>query len=157
MDTLKINGKNYEFELSGSETLLEILRDELDLTGTKTACSEAECGACSVLIDGKSMLSCITLAKTCVGKQITTIEGLAEDDELHPIQQAFLDEGAVQCGFCMPGMIIATKALLDKNPKPTENEIQIGLDGNICRCAGYPQIMKAVKHASDLIANDNDK
>ena len=156
MDILNINNKDYEFSLTGYETLLEVLRDELGFTGTKTACSEAECGACSVIINGNSVLSCITLAKDCVGKKITTIEGLAKDDELHPIQQAFLDQGAVQCGFCMPGMIIATKTLLDKNPKPTEEEIQIGLDGNICRCAGYPQIIKAVKHASKIINKDND-
>ncbi|MCK5214271.1 MAG: (2Fe-2S)-binding protein [Candidatus Omnitrophica bacterium] len=156
MDILNINNKDYEFSLTGYETLLEVLRDELGFTGTKTACSEAECGACSVIINGNSVLSCITLAKDCVGKKITTIEGLAKDDELHPIQQAFLDQGAVQCGFCIPGMIIATKTLLDKNPKPTEEEIQIGLDGNICRCAGYPQIMKAVKHASKIINKDND-
>lgn len=156
MTTLNINGKDYELALEGHVTLLEVLRDTLGFTGTKTACDEAECGACSVIIDGRSVLSCITLAQDCVGKKITTIEGLARgEDLLHPIQEAFIKEAAVQCGFCMPGMIIATKALLDKNPAPTEKEIQKGLDGNICRCAGYPQIMKAVKHASKLMREDN--
>ncbi|MCK5581134.1 MAG: (2Fe-2S)-binding protein [Candidatus Omnitrophica bacterium] len=147
MTNLIINNKKYQFELQGHETLLEVLRDHLGLTGTKTACDEAECGACTVIMDGKAILACITLATEAEGKTVTTIEGLANGDELHPIQQSFLDNAAVQCGFCMPGMIMASKALLDENPAPSEPEIARALEGNICRCAGYPKIMDAVKDA----------
>ena len=147
MTTLTINDKKYEIELKGNETLLEILRDRLSLTGTKTACEESECGTCSVMINGEAVLSCITLAAALEGDSITTIEGLADGDCLHPIQQAFLEEGAVQCGFCIPGMIISSKAMLDKNPEPTQEEIEYALDGNLCRCAGYLKIFEAVRKA----------
>ena len=147
MTTLTINDKKYEIELKGNETLLEILRDRLSLTGTKTACEESECGTCSVMINGEAVLSCITLAAALEGDSITTIEGLADGDRLHPIQQAFLEEGAVQCGFCIPGMIISSKAMLDKNPEPTQEEIEYALDGNLCRCAGYLKIFEAVRKA----------
>jgi len=156
MTTLIINQKKHAFELEGNETLLEILRDRLSLTGTKTACDEAECGACTVIINGKSALACITLAADLDGAEILTIEGLAAGEKLHPIQKAFLEKGAVQCGFCIPGMVMASKALLDKNPDPSEEEIKAGLDGNLCRCSGYLKIIEAVRHASKLLkAKDN--
>ncbi len=147
MTTLTINNKKYELDLKGHETLLEVLRDYLGLTGTKTSCEESECGACTVIIDGKSILSCITLASGMEGENITTIEGLADGDKLHPVQQAYLDQGAVQCGFCMPGMIMSSKALLDKTQNPSQEEIEYALDGNLCRCAGYLQIFDAVREA----------
>ncbi len=153
MTTLNINKKTYNLDLYGNETLLEVLRDNLKLTGTKTACDEAQCGSCTVLIDGKSFLSCITLAKDVEGKEITTIEGLSSEEDLHVIQQAFLDNGAVQCGFCAPGFILSTKALLDKNPSPNLDEIKKSLDGHICRCGGYLKIFDAVKDASKKITN----
>jgi len=154
MTTLTINKKKYELELTGNETLLEVLRDHLSLTGTKTACEESECGTCAVLINGKSVLSCITLAKNVEGEEVTSIEGLAEGDKLHPVQQAFLDEGAVQCGFCIPGMIISSKALLERNPEPTQEEIEYALDGNLCRCAGYLKIFDAVRKAGKVMKED---
>ena len=149
MITLHINNKKYELNLKGHEMLLEVLRDHLGMTGTKTACSESECGTCCVIIDGKSVLSCITLAANVAEEEITTIEGLADGDNLHPVQQAFIDHGAVQCGFCIPGMIMSAKALLDKNPKPTQEDIEYGLDGNLCRCACYVKIFEAVYDAGN--------
>lgn len=149
---LSINKKKYELDLKGHETLIEVLRDSLGLTGTKTACSEAECGACTVIIGTKSVLACITLACDVEGEEVTTIEGLSHDENLHPVQQAFLDKGAVQCGFCIPGMIMSSKALLDKNPRPSREEIGSALDGNICRCAGYAKIFDAVGEAGTKIA-----
>ena len=147
MITLMINKKRYEVDLKGHETLLEVLRDNLGLTGTKTACAETECGTCAVIINGRSTLSCISLAANLEGEEITTIEGLADGDNLHPVQQAFVDHGAVQCGFCIPGMIMSAKALLDRNPEPTQEEIEYGLDGNLCRCACYVKIFEAVRAA----------
>jgi aerobic-type carbon monoxide dehydrogenase small subunit (CoxS/CutS family) len=147
MATLHINNKKYDIELKGNETLLEVLRDKLSLTGTKTACEESECGTCAVNVNGKSVLSCITLAATLEGDRILTIEGLSDGDNLHPLQQAFLDFGAVQCGFCIPGMIMSAKALLEKNPEPSREEIDYALDGNLCRCAGYLKIIEAIEHA----------
>lgn len=148
---LKINQTNYEFELNGNETLLEVLRNHLGLTGTKTACEESECGTCTVQLNGKAVLSCITLACDLEGEEIMTIEGLAQGEKLHPVQQAFLDYGAVQCGFCIPGMIISAKALLERNSNPGIEEIQYALDGNICRCAGYPKIFNAVLKAGEAM------
>ncbi len=138
--------------LKGHETLLEVLREGLSMTGTKTACQESECGTCAVIIDGRSTLSCITLAANCAGRNITTIEGLADGDTLHPVQQAFVEHGSSQCGFCIPGMIISSTALLQKNPQPTQTEIEYALDGNICRCAGYPKIFEAVRQAGHKMA-----
>ena len=146
---LHINNRKYYLELNGNETLLEVLRTNLGLTGTKTACEESECGTCTVQIDGKAILSCITLASTCEDKKITTIEGLADGDKLHPLQQAFLDKGAVQCGFCIPGMIMSSKALLEKNPCPSREDIDYALDGNLCRCAGYLKIIEAIEQAAE--------
>ena len=147
MTTLIINKRKFQLELKGHETLLEILRNQLGLTGTKTACEESECGTCCVNINGKAVLSCITLANDVADKEITTIEGLADGDHLYPIQQAYIDKGAVQCGFCIPGLIMASKALLDKNPEPSREEMDYALDGNLCRCAGYIKIYEAVEHA----------
>ncbi len=149
--TLHINKKNYEVECAGHETLIEVLRDTLGFTGTKNSCNEGECGSCTIIVNGKSVLSCMMLACDCEGLEITTIEGLAQEDELHPIQESFLDKGAVQCGFCTPGMVMATKALLDKNPKPNKNDIESALDGNLCRCTGYKKIIEAVEDASKKI------
>ena len=149
--TLTINGKTHALELNGNETLMEVLRNQLGLTGTKTACEESECGTCTVQINGKAVLSCITMACAVEGDDILTIEGVADGDRLHPIQQAYLDYGAVQCGFCIPGMIMSTKELLEKNSQPTDHEIEYALDGNICRCAGYPKIFDAVKKAGAMM------
>ena len=149
--TLDINKKQYLLTLTGHETLLEVLRDRLSLTGTKTACQESECGTCTVMKNGNAILSCITLAANCEGDQITTIEGLADGDYLHPVQQAFVQEGAVQCGFCIPGLIMSSTALLEKNPAPNQEDIEYALDGNICRCGGYPKIFEAVRQASKII------
>jgi len=153
MTTLTINNKQYELDLRGHETLLEVLRDRLSLTGTKTACEESECGTCTVQVNGKAILSCITLACNMEGENVTTIEGLADGDKLHPVQQAFLDDGAVQCGFCIPGMIISSKALLEKNPEPSQEDIEYALDGNLCRCAGYLKIFDAVRSAGKIMQN----
>ena len=154
MTTLTINNKKYELNLRGHETLMEVLRDHLSLTGTKTACEESECGTCTVQVNGKAILSCISLACNMEGENITTIEGLADGDKLHPVQQAFLDDGAVQCGFCIPGMIISSKALLEKNPEPSQEEIEYALDGNLCRCAGYLKIFDAVRSAGKIMQNE---
>jgi len=153
MTTLTINNKKYELDLRGHETLLEVLRNRLSLTGTKTACEESECGTCTVQINGKAILSCITLACNVGDENITTIEGVADGDKLHPVQQAFIDNGAVQCGFCIPGMIISSKALLEKNPEPSQEEIEYALDGNLCRCAGYIKIFDAVRNAGKIMQN----
>ena len=149
--TLNINGRKYDLPLAGHETLLEVLRDRLGLTGTKTACQEAECGACTVMLNGQSVLACILLAVDVAGQEIVTIEGLARGDDLHPVQQAFLEKGAVQCGFCMPGMIMSSTALLRKHPDPSPEEIRQGIDGNICRCAGYLKIIEAIDYAGQLL------
>ena len=149
MTTLLINKKEYQVELQGHETLLEVLRDKLSLTGTKTSCNESECGACTVNINKKAILSCITLAKDVEGVEITTIEGLSDGENLNPVQQAFLDCGAAQCGFCIPGMIMSCNALLANNLNPTQEELEYALDGNICRCTGYLKIFDAVRQAAD--------
>lgn len=143
--TLKINGESYEVRVKPSETLLEVLRDKLGLTGTKEGCDTGKCGACTVLIEGKAVRSCLTLAIAARDKEITTIEGLAHGKELHPIQQAFVEHGALQCGFCTPGMIMISKAFLEDNPDPTEKEIREALVGNICRCTGYVKIVEAIQ------------
>lgn len=142
---LKVNGEFHEVQVNPWRTLSEVLREELELTGTKESCGKGDCGACTVLIDGKPVLSCLTLAIEVQGKDILTIEGLAKGGELHPIQQAFVDHGAIQCGFCTPGMIMSAKALLDRNPTPTEDEIREGISGNLCRCTGYLKIVEAIQ------------
>jgi aerobic-type carbon monoxide dehydrogenase small subunit (CoxS/CutS family) len=145
---LIVNGEPVEVSVGPRVTLLEVIRDKLELTGTKEACSLGECGACTVILDGKAVNSCLLLAVEAKGKEILTIEGLRQNGELHPLQKAFIDEGAVQCGFCTPGMILSAKALLDKNPDPDEDEIKEALAGNLCRCTGYVKIVKAVKAAA---------
>ena len=152
--TLTINSKQHAVDLKGNETLMEALRDVLNMTGTKTACQESECGTCTVIIDGKARLSCITLAANCEGQNITTIEGLAQGDQLHPVQQAFIDHGSSQCGFCIPGFIMSSVALLDKNPRPSQQDIEYALDGNICRCAGYPKIFEAIRQAGETMSKN---
>lgn len=152
-----INKKQYDIDIQGHETLVEVLRDALGLTGTKMSCNEAECGACTVIINKKTILSCITLAADVRDEEIMTIEGLSDGDNLHPVQQAFLDKGAVQCGFCTPGMVMASKALLDKNPKPNQNDIAYALDGNICRCGGYLKIFDALRSAAEEKHSAKDK
>jgi len=150
-----VNGRDYELLIEPRMTLVEVLRDELDLTGTKCSCTVGECGACTVLIDGKPQLSCLTLAMNARDKNILTIEGLAEGNTLHPIQQAFIDYGAIQCGFCTPGMILMAKALLDENPNPTREEVRKALAGNLCRCTGYVKIIDAVLAAAETMRKGN--
>jgi len=144
---LTVNGTVYEINVKCHHTLAEVLRDQLGLMGTKVGCGEGECGACTVLINGKNVTSCLMLAVQADGYEITTIEGLAKGEQLHPVQQAFIEAGAIQCGFCTPGMVMSTFALLKRKPKPTEMEIKEGLAGNLCRCTGYGKIIKAVELA----------
>jgi carbon-monoxide dehydrogenase small subunit len=144
--SLVVNGEPVTVEVDASTTLLEVLRDTLLLTGTKAGCGIGECGACTVLIDHEPALACLTLACAAEGRAVETIEGLATD-RLHPLQEAFLDEDAVACGFCTPGMIMSAKALLDRNPDPTEDEIRTAISGNLCRCTGYAPIVRAIRKA----------
>jgi aerobic carbon-monoxide dehydrogenase small subunit len=148
MATFIVNGKSCEVMIEPSTLLIEVLRGPLDLTGTKNSCGIGQCGACTVEIEGKPILACLTLAMTVREKRITTIEGISEQNRLHPIQQAFVDHGAIQCGFCSPGMIMTAKALLDSRPHPTVEEIKDALAGNLCRCTGYAKIVEAVSAAS---------
>jgi carbon-monoxide dehydrogenase small subunit len=144
-----LNGEPVELEIEPHLTLLQLLRDKLELTGTKEGCGMGECGACTVLLDGKTVNSCIFPAPEVEGRKVTTIEGLTDPQgNLHPIQKAFVEHGAVQCGFCTPGMVLSAKALLDENPKPSEEEIRHGIAGNLCRCTGYLQIIQAIKAVS---------
>jgi len=145
---LNVNGKDYELQVKPSATLLNVIREDLALTGTKEGCGVGECGACTVIMEGKAVNACIVLAIEANGKSITTIEGLADGEKLHPIQEAFVEIGGLQCGFCTPGMILSTKVLLDKNKTPTDQEIRKGLEGNFCRCTGYTKIVESVKVAA---------
>ena len=145
---LRINREDHELFIYPHRTLAEVLRDELHLTGTKQSCNEGACGTCTVLLDGAPVRSCLLLAVDVEGKEITTIEGLARNGKLHPLQEAFVEHYAIQCGFCTPGMILTAKALLDKKPHPTEEEIRSAISGNICRCTGYSKIVEAIKAAS---------
>jgi carbon-monoxide dehydrogenase small subunit len=151
---MNVNGSDVRVDIYPDETLAEVLRDRLGLIGTKVACGEGECGACTVLIDGVAVTSCITPAMKAHGRRVVTIEGLSEDKELHVIQQAFVDATASQCGYCTPGFIMATKALLDANPNPTRDEIMHGISGNLCRCTGYYQIVDAVALAAKRLAEE---
>jgi len=146
--TIKVNNKGHALEVTSNKLLVEVIRQDLNLSGTKHGCNSGECGSCTVIMNGKSVLSCLVLACECDGAEITTIEGLSSDEgKLHPIQQAFIEKGAVQCGFCTPGMILSTKYLLDNYPNPSDEEIREWLSGNICRCTGYQKIFDAVKDA----------
>jgi carbon-monoxide dehydrogenase small subunit len=146
--TTTINGEPAEFLCEPHQTLLDALRDELHLTGSKEGCGSGDCGACSVIVDGRLVCSCLMLGVEAEGHQITTIEGIADGDELHPLQRKFLEHAALQCGFCTPGLLVAAKALLDRNPEPTETEARYWLAGNLCRCTGYDKIIRAVMDAA---------
>ena len=150
--TFTLNGEPVQLEIEPHLTLLQVLREELELPGTKEGCGMGECGTCTVLLDGKTVNSCIFPALEVEGKSVMTIEGLADAKRgLHPIQKAFVEHGAIQCGFCTPGMVLSAKALLDENPKPTEEEIRNGIAGNLCRCTGYLQIIEAIKAVSNQL------
>ena len=146
--TLQVNGEEHSLSFAPYKTLLEVLREDLGLTGTKHGCELGECGACAVLVDGEPQLSCLTLGLECEGRSVQTIEGLARGPELHPLQAAFADFGGSQCGYCTPGVIMTAKALLDRNPAPTRQEIKEATAGNLCRCTGYQQIVDAIEDAA---------
>lgn len=144
MVTLQVNGESYELFIEAKKTLLEVLREDLGLTGTKEVCDLGTCGACTVLLNNKPVLSCLILAVACKGKEIITIEGLRQGETLHPLQNSFIQHGAIQCGMCTPGMILSAKALLDENPHPAEIEVRRAISGNLCRCTGYVKIVDAI-------------
>ncbi|TIP09055.1 MAG: (2Fe-2S)-binding protein, partial [Mesorhizobium sp.] len=146
-----INGDHVEYLCQPDETLLDVLRDRLGLTGAKEGCGTGDCGACSVIVDNRLVCSCLVLGAEAEGRQIETIEGMAHGDQLHPLQQKFLEHAALQCGICTPGFLIAAKDLLEKNPSPTEEEIRFGLAGNLCRCTGYDKIVRAVQDAANVM------
>jgi carbon-monoxide dehydrogenase small subunit len=152
-----INGLFYSAEIDVRRTLLEVLRENLGLMGTKKGCNEGECGACTVLMEGKPVLSCLVLAVEVQGKKIETIEGLSRDGKLHLLQQSFIEHGSLQCGFCTPGMLMAAKGLLDENPKPSEQEVRQAIAGNLCRCTGYDKIVKAILDASAKLQYSNSE
>ncbi|MBI2369389.1 MAG: (2Fe-2S)-binding protein [Deltaproteobacteria bacterium] len=143
--TLRVNGRRYELQVRPDRLLLDVLRDELRLTGARRGCETGYCGACTVLLDGQAVHACCLLAVRAGGREIQTIEGLASNGKLHPLQRAFIEEGAVQCGYCTPGMILSAKALLDENPAPGPEEIRQGISGNLCRCTGYVKIIRAIQ------------
>ena len=149
--TIEVNGDSHEIEVENRRTLLQVIRDDLKLTGTKKMCDMGECGSCTVLLDGMSVNSCLVLAVDADGKKVQTIEGVAHGDDLDPIQEEFVQKGAIQCGFCTPGMIMATKAFLAKNPNPTEEEVKTALSGNLCRCTGYVRIVEAVMTSAERL------
>lgn len=146
---LTVNGRQYALDIKVNRALLDVLRDDLGLTGTKEGCGSGDCGACTVLLDGKSVNACLVLAVEVDGREIVTVEGLAQNDKLDPIQEAFVQEGAVQCGFCTSGMLMAGKGLIAENPAPTEGEVRKAIAGNLCRCTGYVRIVKAIMKASE--------
>ena len=148
---LKINGEPYKVSLKANMTLLDFLRDEIGLTGTKKGCDTGQCGACTVLLNGKPINSCLVLAVDAHGKEILTVEGLGRNGKLHPLQESFIQEGAVQCGYCTSGMLLSAKALLDENPAPKEEEVKRAIAGNLCRCTGYVRIIKAVLTAARMM------
>ncbi|WP_251859919.1 (2Fe-2S)-binding protein [Clostridium sp. Marseille-Q2269] len=153
---LIVNKRPYNVDIEEDLRLLDLLRDKLKLTGTKEGCSEGECGACTVIMDGILVDSCLIMAFQADGKEIVTIEGVANGDEINPIQKAFLDVGAIQCGFCTPGMILAAKSILDREPNPSRETIREGISGNLCRCTGYSKIVDAVEIAAKYLNNDLD-
>lgn len=144
-----VNGKPVSLEVKPYARLLDVLREELGLTGTKEGCGVGECGACTVIVDGETVNTCLTLAASMEGKHITTIEGLMENEKLHPIQEAFIKHHALQCGFCTPGLIMSAKALLDFNPNPSTEEIKVAISGNLCRCTGYEQVVEAIQEVAE--------
>ena len=151
MTVLNVNGRAAEISGRADRTLATALREDLGLIGVRVSCAEGECGSCTILVDGKPVTSCLMLARQGEGKEILTVEGLAEGDNLHPIQQAFIEEQGFQCGFCTPGLILSAKAFLEENPNPTADEVAVGMSGNICRCGAYPYIVKAVLRAADTM------
>jgi aerobic-type carbon monoxide dehydrogenase small subunit (CoxS/CutS family) len=153
--TLRVNGIKYAVDVKPQRTLVEVLRETLGLTGTKKSCNEGECGACTVLMDGKPVASCLALAIDAQGKEILTIEGLSEGENLHPIQEAFLKHGGIQCGFCTPGMVMSAKAFLDEHPKPTQTEVRQAISGNLCRCTGYQQIVDSIMAGSKMMKRES--
>ena len=153
---LRLNGESVEAAFAPYKTLLEVLREDLALTGTKHGCELGECGACAVLLDGEPVLSCLVLALECDGREVLTVEGLASDARLHPLQETFADLGAAQCGYCTPGILVTAKALLDKNPHPSREEIREAISGNLCRCTGYLQIFEAVEEAVVKIGEERE-
>jgi carbon-monoxide dehydrogenase small subunit len=149
--TIEVNGDSHEIEVENRRTLLQVIREDLKLTGTKKMCDMGECGSCTVLLDGVSVNSCLVLAVEADGKKVQTIEGVAHGDDLDPIQEEFVQKGAIQCGFCTPGMIMATKAFLAKNPNPTEEEVKTAISGNLCRCTGYVRIVEAIMTSAERL------
>ncbi len=145
---LEVNGENHEREVEPRMTLLDFIRNELNLTGTKEGCGEGDCGACTVVVDGSAVNACLMLAVEADRKEVLTIEGVADGDNLHPLQQAFIENGAIQCGFCTPGMILSAKTFLENNPRPTEQEVRVAIAGNLCRCTGYDKIVKSILAAA---------
>lgn len=154
---LQVNGEAHEVEVGPERTLLSVLRYEIGLTGTKYGCGEGNCGACTVVLDGEATRSCITPVASAAGRDITTIEGLADGGELHPVQEAFVQEGAFQCAYCTPGFIVSTVALLERTPKPDREQINAALSGHICRCGTYPRILKAVEAAAEQMAKRTER
>ena len=155
--TCAVNGEPADVLCDSYKTLLEVLREDLQLTGTKHGCELGECGACAVLLDGRPVLSCLALAEECQGRSITTVEGLAQDGRLHPLQDCFADLGASQCGYCTPGILVTAKALLDREPRPSRERIAEALSGNLCRCTGYVQIIDAVEAAAKLLPSGGSR
>lgn len=145
---MTVNNEKYEVAVEPNRVLVDVLRDQLGLTGTKVGCAAGDCGSCTVIMDGKAVNSCLVLAVQANGSNILTIEGMETDQGLHPLQQAFVDKGAIQCGFCTPGLILSSKALLDQNPNPDRSEIRMAISGNLCRCTGYQKIVEAIQDAS---------
>ncbi|MCF8120407.1 MAG: (2Fe-2S)-binding protein [Deltaproteobacteria bacterium] len=149
MICITINGKKYELAVAPNRTLADLLREELLLTGTKKGCDMGECGTCTVIMNGRAVNSCLVLAVQAAGKEITTVEGLETEDGLHPLQEKFIENGAIQCGFCTSGMLLSAKTLLDRNPHPTEKEIRTAISGNLCRCTGYQKIVESIKDVNE--------
>lgn len=154
---LNVNNIDYEIAVNEQDLLVDVIRRRIGLTGTKKGCGEGSCGTCTVLIDGKRALACLTLAMSCQGKKVLTIEGMEKNGELHPIQRAFVEKGAIQCGFCTPGMVLSAKALLDENSSPSVADIKYGMSGNLCRCTGYVKIIDAVESAAKVISGATEK
>jgi len=153
---LRVNGESYEVVVTPWETLLDVIRDKLGFTGAKKGCDTGDCGACTVIMDGMAIASCLVLAIEAQDKEILTIEGLTQDEDLNPIQKAFIEHGAIQCGFCTPGMVLSAKALLDQNNKPSEEEVKLAIAGNLCRCTGYTKIVEAILAVSHESHEDRD-